>query len=280
MGKEPDFQGLLKNKFEHFEAEPDIDLWQGIEEKIQQEGKAWKAWIPYLSIAATIIVLVSVWLVTRQPELNTPAPQLAEQATPSTPLNIEGEETYSQEKASVDFQITQPLPTSPKAKNRKTRNFNQVIPSPSSSRSLTMNSIDEQKRKIEIQKRLKSSRIVKRIQDKNEQLASLTAKPSELPQAPIVKAELSPSSEAQANTNQKAVYSVSKHKTEIDLNKLSLKDAVSFAAEQINSQKESLEMPIKVKTEKTKMGTRKTVEFKIFNVSFSRKTYKPSNKSK
>lgn len=55
----------FKQEFEHFEAAPREDLWIAIDAQLRDSKRKRKAWIPYVSLAASILILLGVlWVFT------------------------------------------------------------------------------------------------------------------------------------------------------------------------------------------------------------------------
>lgn len=83
-----DTREWLQKEFEYFEAEPPMDLWPEIEARMKEEKAGKKKWIPYFSIAASILVLFGIFWSLKMVDRDT-ASMIAEDnpietATPST----------------------------------------------------------------------------------------------------------------------------------------------------------------------------------------------------
>ncbi|MCI4669277.1 MAG: hypothetical protein MRZ79_14170 [Bacteroidia bacterium] len=277
MGKEPDLQGLLKSRFEKMELEPEIDLWPAIEEKIQKEPGFWKTWRPYLAVAACLAVLISVWIYTRKPEkLQTPIAEKTEKV--ENPVrkdqNIK-RELASLERKRVDNSSKKNKDVKKANSSKKANNY---IPSPRAGQSITLPIVEKQilasKYEDEEGKNNTANTKIKGMKEsmvKGNELASLS---------PVkVNAELKPIKvKALESNKQLAIKKTNPNSMEINLNELTIKDAVVYATEKINETTEKMDLPVKVEQKQTKYGKKKTYQVQIFNVSFTRTTYR-SNKA-
>ena len=69
MGENKDIRGLLQQEFEHFEADPGIDLWPEIEAELRPKKKRLAIWWTYSAVAASIAILLFClfWLFDENP---------------------------------------------------------------------------------------------------------------------------------------------------------------------------------------------------------------------
>ena len=90
MSKGNDMRGLLKDKFEAYEVDPGLDLWAGIEAEIRPEKKGWGKWTPFLTVAASILILLSMYILLNDapyPQGETPFAKQENVPSVQTPQN-------------------------------------------------------------------------------------------------------------------------------------------------------------------------------------------------
>jgi len=279
MGKEPELRGLLKNKFEHREEEPDIDLWPAIEEDIRRKSGLWQTWKPYLAIAATLVVLVSVWILARQEPQQ---PQQVAETQKQEGGYLSNHDNYRRELATLEQLRKKDSEEDSERKNAsassksKENEEDYFVPTGRSRQPLTLDKVERQQ--------IAAATIREERQNLN--LKAIDWEPEKTPSLANVEPEkintrISPLPVKQSKPQKAtAIQKINPHKTEIDLNTISLQDAVSFAVEKLNDKKPDLHSPVKVEEEMTKYGKKKTIEIKFFNVSITRKTYQPEEKTK
>jgi hypothetical protein len=70
MGENKDIRGLLQTEFEHYEADPGVDLWPEIEAELKPKKKRAAIWWTYTVAAASIMLLFGslFWLINQEPE--------------------------------------------------------------------------------------------------------------------------------------------------------------------------------------------------------------------
>lgn len=285
MPRKDDIQGLLSERFQNFEAEPQIDLWKGIEAELYPEkNKNRKLW-PYFSIAASITILIFAWFYLSTPaeteldpgsgfaeeQISTPVekenpaaneetgiitkeevPQLAEEKiTPNTIKQenqkqlIEVEENNSAYK--VDFKA-QPL-------MRKQELMEKAF---ASSEDLP------KEEKIEI----KESNIALDVAPIEKELIAMSTADVRQPEVnpiPVSRAVDYTAEESEVNTDRS-----------LNLKDLSFNKIVSLASDGIDKIKNA--SPVKVYEEKTEKGESKVYELNLFKFSVSHKTQKRRNK--
>ena len=61
MENQNDIRGLLQDQFQHFEAEPPVDLWPAIESELGGKSRKRPLWLPYVAIAASVVILIGLW---------------------------------------------------------------------------------------------------------------------------------------------------------------------------------------------------------------------------
>ena len=93
MEENRDIRGLLQEQFANFEAEPGVDLWAGIEAELHTAPPPKRLWIPWVSIAASIALIVGLFWILIPKQSGTDGETIA--ATPSIAVPIESAQEQS-----------------------------------------------------------------------------------------------------------------------------------------------------------------------------------------
>lgn len=105
MEKEKNIQRIFQEKFEDFAPEPKKDIWGAIEKELDPPKR--KLWVPYLSLAASIAVLIASYFIIFQTEEGDPV-QTSEWTIETAPAQEtpELEEPNFTEKRSAEEEST------------------------------------------------------------------------------------------------------------------------------------------------------------------------------
>lgn len=285
MPRKDDIQGLLSERFQNFEAEPQIDLWKGIEADLYPEkNKNRKLW-PYFSIAASITILIFAWFYLSTPaetELD-PGSGFAEGQI-STP--IEKEDPTAKEETGIiaKEEIPQLAEEKITPNTIKQENQNQLIeveennstykvdfkPQPFirkqelMDKNIASSGELNQKESIEV---IEQDIALNVAPIEKELIAMSTAdvRQPEVAQIPVSRAVDKPAEPSEVNTDRS-----------LNLKDLSFNKIVSLASDGIDKIKNA--SPVKVYEEKTEKGESKVYELNLFKFSVSHKTQKRRNK--
>ncbi|MDW3650830.1 MAG: hypothetical protein R8P61_27385 [Bacteroidia bacterium] len=285
MPRKDDIQGLLSERFQNFEAEPQIDLWKGIEAELYPEkNKNRKLW-PYFSVAASITILIFAWFYLSTPaetELD-PGSGFAEEQI-STPIEREDPATKGETGIITNEVVPQLAEEKITPNTIKQENQDQLIEVKEASpaykvdykpqpllkkqeimdKNLASSDVLPQEEKIEV----KESQIALDIAPiEKEFIAMSTAdvRQPEVSKIPVSRAFDSPAEESEVNTDRS-----------LNLKDLSFNKIVSLASNGIDKIKNA--SPVKVYEEKTEKGESKVYELNLFKFSVSHKTQKRRNK--
>lgn len=285
MGNEPELKGLLKHRFGEMELEPDIDLWPAIEEKIHEKPRLWQSWKPYTAIAACLVVLISVWIFSKNRKaLNTPAPIAGQHQQVDEP--VIQQDDYKKEIASLERQrlTVSEGETNKTSSSQKIERMQVYSPGPRAGQSLTLPRIEEQ---IIAAKTLADASSLVGKQRQIESMRAEKVEQTELASIKATEVKLEPVKVKPLQvSNESSIVKMGENTTEINLNNLnklnsqSLKKAVAIAATKISEKTEKMDLPVKVEEKETRFGKKKTYQVNFFNVSFTRTTYRPDKTTK
>lgn len=263
MEQEKDIRGKLTERFETYEPDPRVDLWPQIESRLHPGGTRRRAWVLWLSVAASVVILVAALVTLSINPSTEQGPVYAEQNPPTEPGNTPNTPTDPAENTQPPAENPQTITAdigSPARKlfdssvktdnpSRPTVNSNpgNLPPGMMPITNLEMPFTRQQMEQMKLDKATVSTRPI--------------VKPA-LPQTPVV-APL-PQEMAAAEPIQT--------KNSLDLSELTLKDAVSFAAEEVNKWAKS---PLDIFHERKGNEEVHTYQFELFNFRITRKTYKP-----
>ena len=285
MPRKDDIQGLLSERFQNFEAEPQIDLWKGIEAELYPDkNKNRKLW-PYFSIAASITILIFAWFYLSTPaetELD-PGSGFAEEQI-STPVEKESpavnEETGIITKEEVPQLAEEKItPNTIKQENQKQlieveeNNSTYKVdfkPQPFIRKQELMDKNIASSKELNKEENIRVTEqdiALNVVPIEKELIAMSTAdvRQPEVAQIPVSKAVDKPAEPSEVNTDRS-----------LNLKDLSFNKIVSLASNGIDKIKNA--SPVKVYEEKTEKGESKVYELNLFKFSVSHKTQKRRNK--
>ncbi|MDX2245515.1 MAG: hypothetical protein SF052_01980 [Bacteroidia bacterium] len=250
--EEKDIKGLLKQSFEHFEADPGADLWPAIEAEIHSRRKP--AWWMYAAVAASVAILFFslFWLLDQPSDNRNQAPLVTNDSTPGVSIPQPFMTEDSPEKqlppdSEKGVQKTNLGAPEKKSLQPRKKDSSKELPTPSQKQ------IDENFAALNIETL------------NNPGLSPLTQTSIHAPDLP--KAETPIKTYTQPAVRQEYVSS----RNTIDLNDLKVEDAVSFASNTLEKWKNS---PIDVYQEKGPDGETKTYQIDFFNLRITKKTHK------
>lgn len=264
MEENRDIRGLLQEQFAHFEAEPGVDLWAGIEAGLHTPpAPKRRKGIVWMSIAASIILLLSMFWLLQPSSGSGDLQQIAEQDRPdaapkmkqniSTPLPTEEVDTgihvlpvLPQQEAPVQF-----------ARNQQ-------------SGSLTDSKTDSQEEKRLIQQ--ETTPMQDALADRHPGLEIAPLNPmaaaswknssidADIPKSSAENLIAAQSPKAEKAEKREVFYP----KNNIDFNDLTLGQAIVFASTEISKLAKS---PVKVRHEKAKNEKASIIKFDFLNFS-------------
>jgi hypothetical protein len=116
MENQNDIRGLLQDQFQHFEAEPPVDLWPAIESELGGNSRKRPLWLPYVAIAASAVILIGLWqLLSLDGPIQTVDPIVQEEIAPpvSVPKEIAPENLAEMSPVEDTLPATEGETTSP-----------------------------------------------------------------------------------------------------------------------------------------------------------------------
>ena len=245
MGNEEDIRKLLQNKFQDFEPEPDRDIWAGIERAVRPVPLYKKmGWYGYAA-AAVVLLLLTIGIgitdiLYRQPGLparsvaaGDPAPVVKEDVGP-----LKSQATTTE--AARPVRQTQNVAANPAATGSEEHPAN-------------ANAIDAQNHERTPAQLLSITPLKEKLPDVETEIVAQEIKSIE--PAPVLAA---------------AKEEVEGDRRRIDLDGLSLEDALSLAG---NGLKKLATKPEKVLTSQDGTETIKTYRINFLDISFSKKTH-------
>ncbi len=263
----------LQKEFEHFEAEPEVDLWPAIASRIQASGKVRRKWIAYVSLAASVLVLFGLAWILQTPNISKvgnivqhiPAadsmkPQQVPSRTPASPQIAQIEVIEHQEVLDLIPQNRQ-LPTKHAAALVSARAEKEA------SNTEDLSQITSAKLPIE------DAQIVEKPSLEKARLTNI----DHLTPSTFIKV-VAPTKKHIATVEEKKAKSQIKRigsKTKLDLNELTLENAIVFVANGLNRLANT---PVSISMEEKEGESLKTYSFRLKNFSITRKQYKKIKK--
>ncbi|MEM6802284.1 MAG: hypothetical protein AAF696_12825 [Bacteroidota bacterium] len=282
MQRKDDIQGLLNERFQDFEAEPEIDLWKGIEAELypakQRNRKLW----PYFSVAASIVMLIFAWVYLNSPSEAEVIPERGfteEQPIVPSEESLPGQE-YSNPVGELEETLTDGDNTvSDEQDQRQEKNIQQqnFVPTFSKAKELIEENMPRKElveqnllvSKEELNKeeqQIEKNRL--KVDPLEKELIAMNDSPVEEPQVSKISVDNlsdAPAELSEENTDRGLVPS------DLSFNKI-----VSLASQGIDKLKNA--SPVKVYEEKNDKGESKVYELNLFKFSVSHKTQKRRNK--
>lgn len=266
----------LQREFEHFEAEPPADLWPDIEARMEQEKKGRMKWIPYLSIAASILILLGLFgslqmfernsdsFIVKKTELEKPFNQTI------NPQMEENEITVAQNEDVLKKQNeSEILEKEERDENRTSPKVN-ILTKPNLMAQVVNEPMGE------TQGNESESMIPENMLSQDDVTESILVniEPS------LKQIDINPSEELYDNFVPTKAVQITKRKptnikrigstNKLDLNDLTLENAVTFAANGLNR---IVNSPLEIQHKKTEEESVKTYSFRLKNFSITRKQH-------
>lgn len=279
MNEQKDIKGLLKEKFEHYEADPGVDLWAAIDAEVHPERKRRGAWWMYAAVAASVTILFfSLFWLLKEPVKGSAQDQIVETETredaPALQENIPQKKLA---KTSPETEHDSEIKSNPQVAEIEEQEENKsgvVGPDKNlhqeavADRNVSKNRNSADRPKAEKDPKLADY-------DEYAALSVQTMSPANFPMTEdIVQPEtqkVNPTrTRPQNSTNQVPAHFASNKKS-INLNDLSVDDAVSFASNTLENWKKS---PVEVYREKSEDGEVKTYQVDLFNLKITKKTHR------
>lgn len=265
--REDIWRSMLQEQFEHFEADTEKDLWPAIEEKIDVKRVPFYLWRSTWLVAASIAVLMGLIWMLGQP--NNPAGQAPMAVNPqeqTNPVEIQPEE-QTPENTSTQFAEVDLMPTSPspevlkRLQQQRNNDISSGEPDDLNDQ-LTPSS-------------LPPTRIIRQVGPMQtlipQNLQNLDAeRPSQNQNLAVARPRINRAAPPSQAPVQQAVRG---ERQSIDLNNLTLGDAVSFASNELGK---LVETPLEVYTEEVDGQEVRTYQLDLFNLRITRKTHKKS----
>lgn len=262
--REDMWKSVLQEQFEHFEAETERDLWPAIEEKIERKKIPFYLWRSTWLVAASVTMLFAAIWVLQQPDSVKNGP-IAGQTETSTTESISPVPQSSPpppvltELADVDL-----LPTSadPEVLQQLQALHNDGI-SPAG---------QEQISEPLVESSLPPNRIIRQVGPMQPLMPQNLQNFEERAPRPsqVVAARRQ---ERQAPAPQGVNQITTGERQSLDLNNLTLGDAVSFASNELGK---LVETPLEVYTEEVDGQEVRTYQLDLFNLKITRKTHRRS----
>lgn len=263
--REDVWRSVLQEQFEHYEADTERDLWPAIEERIDARKVPFYLWRSTWLVAASVILLMGLIWMLGQPT-GIPAEQtMATQEEVDMPPTQSPAEQPDQQQPPVQLAEVDMLPTapSPEVLERLQQQHNDDIASANAEENDTNDKPSSlpPNRVIRLAGPMQPLR-PENLQDldaarprENQNLAVARPRnPRPRPAAPV------------ENT-------VQGERQSLDLNNLTLGDAVTFASNELGK---LVETPLEVYTEEVEGQEVRTYQLDLFNLRITRKTHKKS----
>ena len=274
MNESKDIRGLLKQEFEHFEADPGIDLWPEIEGELRPKKKRAAAWWSYTAVAASIAILFFClfWLFDENPQTQIERePGLVRVDTIYKERPIENPKEVIEDK----FAEEQTSPIQSEESNNVQQNLSPVKRTRKTVVYPAKNLADSQPDS----KQNVSPAPEKAHKNKDinvSQIAMQTMGPGLVPLTNEINRQDAPI----IAVSQKQISRASKNeftdtRNSIDLNNLTVENAVAFASNGLSKWKKS---PIDFYQEKSPDGEVKVYQLDFLNLKITRKTRRAATK--
>ncbi len=273
--KHDPLKGFLEEQFKDFEDRPDRDVWDAIETELAESPDKRKAWMPYLMIAASVALLLSMILLLRAPQgdktlvQDKPAPI----STPDSSVRPQVAQQPTDEQAIDSFQAPiQPLKGAPRRSISE-----QASPDPAANQGQPealepANRVLEEKDDYEYMAEVtpvEATPQTNQIENIDPQEAENNIQGS----SPLSGLPIEPGIPIQNNTSR--TQRISGKRNSLDLNELTLSDAVQFASNELEKFASS---PIKVHQEDKGGGEVKTYQFSFLDLKITTKSHRKRSK--
>lgn len=264
--REDVWRSVLQEQFEHFEADTEKDLWPAIEEKIDAKRVPFYLWRSTWLVAASVAVLMGlIWMLGQPANPAGQAPMAVIPQEQPKPVEVNPEVETSESPVVQLADIDMPTGPSPEVLERLQQQRNNDISSAEP---------DDHTDQLPPSS-LPPSRVIPQVGPMQtmmpERLQDLdSARPSGNQNLAVARpARSRPRPAAQAPAPQTARG----ERQSLDLNNLSLGDAVSFASNELGK---LVETPLEVYTEEVDGQEVRTYQLDLFNFRITRKTHKKS----
>lgn len=278
MKQEKDIKDLLQKHFASFEAEPDRDLWSGIAAGLQSESPKRRViplWTRYAAaVAASLLLLFGLIWMLRDPG-QAPQGPVAKEIPPVVPAPLEQSSQPEAELASegteegVD-QAQQDLPQTPQ-RPAPVQRVAQQQPGAGQAVEKTPRTVPEPQRDrrmarpgLETMTPLHQQVAIR--QEMRDRLAEQPAMVSPRSERPTRKRPEPATEQAPSNP----VATTAGKRNALDLNQLTLANAVNFASNELSKWASS---PVEIYTEETPEREVRTYEFDLLNLRITRKVH-------
>lgn len=264
--REDVWRSMLQEQFEHFEADTEKDLWPAIEEKIDAKRVPFYLWRSTWLVAASVAVLMGLMWMLGQP--TNPAGQAPMAVTPQEqpkPVEVSPEIETTENPVVQLAEIDMPTGPSPEVLQQLQQQRNNDISSaePDDRNDQLIPSSPPPSRVIP-QVGPMQSMMPERLQDLDAE------RPVGNQNLAVARPRINrPRPAAQAPAQQ----STRGERQSLDLNNLTLGDAVSFASNELGK---LVETPLEVYTEEVDGQEVRTYQLDLFNFRITRKTHKKS----
>ena len=256
---------LLQEQFAHFEADTERDLWPEIEGKIDTRRVPFYLWRSTWLVAASLILLLGMIWVLRNTEGDQPQAPMAnvpEQVQPQQPADTSNPlEDHELTYAGGDMLPSAPSPSViAQLEQAKREEAGQV----------TQSSGREDDERTDSP--LPPSRVIRQVGAMQPVLPeSLQEQLNQAQERPTIAA-----TRPKATTPAAKIAPTQGDKQSLDLNNLTLGDAVNFASNELGK---LVKTPLEVYKEETDGQEVRTYQLDLFNLRITRKTHKQTTKS-
>lgn len=266
--REDVWRSVLQEQFEHYEADTEKDLWPAIEEKIDVKRVPFYLWRSTWLVAASVAVLMGLMWMLGQP--TNPAGQAPMAVSPQeqTPSIEVSPEAATPESPAVQFaEVDLPTGPSPEVLKRLEEQRNNDISSAEpDDRNDQLTPSSPPPSRVIPQVGPMQSMMPERLQDLD------SARPRENQNLAVARPQINrPTRPAQPPVPVQQV--TQGERQSLDLNNLTLGDAVSFASNELGK---LVETPLEVYTEEVDGQEVRTYQLDLFNFRITRKTHKKS----
>lgn len=264
--REDVWRSMLQEQFEHFEADTEKDLWPAIEEKIDAKRVPFYLWRSTWLVAASVAVLMGLIWMLGQP--TTPAGQAPMAEGPKEQISPVQERPEGITPESPAVQLAEiDMPTGPSP---------EVLQQLQQQRNNDISSVETGDRNDQLTpSTLPPSRVIPRVGPMQsmmpERLQNLdAARPRENQNLAVARPRITPQARPAPAPAQQITQG---ERQSLDLNNLTLGDAVSFASNELGK---LVETPLEVYTEEVEGQEVRTYQLDLFNFRITRKTHKKS----
>lgn len=264
--REDVWRSMLQEQFEHFEADTEKDLWPAIEEKIDAKKVPFYLWRSTWLVAASIAVLMGlIWMLGQPTNPAGQAPMAEAPQEQPNPVEVRPEGINPESPAVQLAEIDMPTGPSP-----------EVLQQLEQQRNNDISSAEPDDRNDQLTpSSLPPSRVIPQVGPMQtlmpENLQNLDAeRPSGNQNLAVARPRINrprPAAQAPAQQIERG------ERQSLDLNNLTLGDAVSFASNELGK---LVETPLEVYTEEVDGQEVRTYQLDLFNFRITRKTHKKS----